>query len=137
MLEHGRINVSEEIDVNKTNISNECDICHYWHIEDIGFKYEPNLCYGCHDLILNTAEDYYKNNKEVLREQAKNKYREISEDEKNIKREHGRNRYHSMFEEKKQNVYLLYLCMNLFLSLCIYNYPYKPVHYQILYSLNC
>ena len=31
-------------------------------------------------------KDYYKNNKEVLREKARNKYRELSEKEKHIKR---------------------------------------------------
>ena len=39
------------IDVNKTNLSKECDICHYWYSKDINFKYEPYLCDGCHDLI--------------------------------------------------------------------------------------
>ena len=29
----------------------KCDICHYWYFKDIGFKYEPYLCNGCHDLI--------------------------------------------------------------------------------------
>ena len=29
MLEYERINISEGIDVNKTNLSKECDICHY------------------------------------------------------------------------------------------------------------
>ena len=29
--------------------SKECDICHYWFFKDIGFKYEPYLCNGCHD----------------------------------------------------------------------------------------
>ena len=29
----------------------QCDICHYWHFKDIGFKYEPYLCNGCHDLM--------------------------------------------------------------------------------------
>ena len=38
-------------DVNKTNLSKECDICHYWYFKDIGFKYEPYLCNGCHDLM--------------------------------------------------------------------------------------
>ena len=28
MLEYDRINISEEIDVNKTNLSKEYDICH-------------------------------------------------------------------------------------------------------------
>ena len=29
MLQHERIRVSEEIDINKLNISKECMICHY------------------------------------------------------------------------------------------------------------
>ena len=51
MLEYYRIDISEEIDVNKTNLSKECDICHYWYFKDVGFKYEPYLCNGCHDLM--------------------------------------------------------------------------------------
>ena len=31
MLCYGRIDVVEEIDVNKTSTSKECDICHYWY----------------------------------------------------------------------------------------------------------
>ena len=30
------------------------------------------------DIILNRAKEYYKNNKELLRERAKNKYRLLS-----------------------------------------------------------
>ena len=51
MLEYERIDISEGIDVNKTNLSKECDICHYWYFKDIGFKYETYFCNGCHDLI--------------------------------------------------------------------------------------
>ena len=51
MLEYNRIDISEGIDVNKTNLSKECDICCYWYFKDIGFKYEKNLCNGCHDLM--------------------------------------------------------------------------------------
>ena len=51
MLEYDRIGISEGVDVNKTNLSKECDICHYWYFKDIGFKYEPYLCNGCHDLM--------------------------------------------------------------------------------------
>ena len=47
--EYERIDISEEIDVNKTNFSKECDICQYWSFKDIGFKYEQYLCNGCHD----------------------------------------------------------------------------------------
>ena len=51
MLEYDRIDISEGVDVNKTNASKECDICHYWYFKDIGFKYEPYLSNGCHDLM--------------------------------------------------------------------------------------
>ena len=51
MLEYNRIDISEGIDVNKTNLSKECDICYYWYFKDIGFKYEPYLCNGSHDLM--------------------------------------------------------------------------------------
>ena len=51
MLEYDRIDTSEGIDVNKTSASKECDICHYWYFKNIGFRYEPNLCNGCHDLM--------------------------------------------------------------------------------------
>ena len=50
MLEYYIIDISEGIDVNKTNLSKECDICCYWCLKDIGFKYEPYLCNGCHEL---------------------------------------------------------------------------------------
>ena len=51
MLEYDRIDISERIDVDKTSLSKECDICHYWYCKDIGFRYEPYLCNGCHDLM--------------------------------------------------------------------------------------
>ena len=49
-MEYDRIDISEGIDINKTNVSKECDICNYWYFEDVGYKYEPYLCNGCHDL---------------------------------------------------------------------------------------
>ena len=51
MLEYDRIDISEGIDVNKTSASKECDICHYCYFKHIGFKHEPHLCNGCHDLM--------------------------------------------------------------------------------------
>ena len=51
MLEYYGIDISEGIDVNKTNPLKECDICHCWYFKDIGFKCEPYLCDGCHDLM--------------------------------------------------------------------------------------
>ena len=51
MLEYERIDISEGIDVSKTNLSKECDICYCWYFKDVGFKYEPYFCNGCHDLM--------------------------------------------------------------------------------------
>ena len=51
MLKYDRIDTSEGIDVNKTNLLKECDICHHWHFKEIGFEYEKHLCNGCHDLM--------------------------------------------------------------------------------------
>ena len=50
MLEYDRIDVSEGIDINKTNTSKGCKICNYRYFKDIRFKYEPHRCNGCHGL---------------------------------------------------------------------------------------
>ena len=55
-------------------------------------------------VILNRAKDCYKNDKERLRDNARDKYRNLSEEEKNKKREYGKNRYHNMSKEKKQKL---------------------------------
>ena len=41
-------------------------------------------------VILKRAKDYYEDDKERLREQAKDKYSNLSEEEKNKKREYGK-----------------------------------------------
>ena len=43
MLEYDRTEISEGININKTNVSKECDVCHYWYFLDKGFRYEPYL----------------------------------------------------------------------------------------------
>ena len=52
MLPYERIDVSERIDINKSAKSMECMICHYCYFKDIGYKYEPYVCNGCHDLLM-------------------------------------------------------------------------------------
>ena len=42
------------------------------------------------DAIINRAKTYYCNNIEFLRERARNKYRELPEEEKIKKREHAK-----------------------------------------------
>ena len=52
MLYFDRIDVSKEIDVNKTTESKECDICHYWYFLNKGLKFQPDVCNGSHDLLM-------------------------------------------------------------------------------------
>ena len=51
MLEYDQIGISERVDVNKTNLSKECDIFHCWCFKDTGFKYEKYVCNCCHELM--------------------------------------------------------------------------------------
>ena len=47
---------------------------------------------------------YYENDKKRLREQARDKYRSLSEEEKNRKRKYGEKKYHNIPEKKKQKL---------------------------------
>ena len=49
MLYYYRIDVSDRIDVNKTN---ECDICHYWYFLHKGFKFQLYVRNECHVLLM-------------------------------------------------------------------------------------
>ena len=53
MPQYESIDVSGGIDVNKTNLSKECMLCHYWFFKDVEFKFEEDVCHGCHDFINN------------------------------------------------------------------------------------
>ena len=55
-------------------------------------------------MILNCAKGYYENDKEILREQARDEYRNLSEEDKNKRREYRKNRYRNISEEKKQRL---------------------------------
>ena len=50
MLEYKRIDISEGIDINKTNLLKECMLCHYWYFLDKNFSYGPYLCDGCYNI---------------------------------------------------------------------------------------
>ena len=32
--------------------SKECDICHYWYSLDNRFKFQPDVCNGCQDVLM-------------------------------------------------------------------------------------
>ena len=52
MIYFDRIDVSKGIDVNKTSASKECDICQYWYFLSYSFRFQPNVCNRCHDLLM-------------------------------------------------------------------------------------
>ena len=52
MLHFNRTDVSDGIDVNKTSASKQFDICDYWYFLNYSFKFQPNVCNRCHDLLM-------------------------------------------------------------------------------------
>ena len=54
MLQYEKIDGWEGIDVYKTSASKECELCHYWFFEDVGFNFEEHVCNRCHDLLTMT-----------------------------------------------------------------------------------
>ena len=44
--------VTEEIDVNKTSTLKECDICHFWYFLNCSFIFQLNVCNRFHDLLM-------------------------------------------------------------------------------------
>ena len=58
MLQYKKNDVSEDIDINKTSLSKECELCHYWYFKDVGFKFEPHVCNKCHDLLMTAYEKH-------------------------------------------------------------------------------
>ena len=51
MLHDDRIDISEAIDLAKSNNSKECMICHYWFFNH-GFEIQDSVCKGYHDLTM-------------------------------------------------------------------------------------
>ena len=51
MLHYDRIDISEGIDLAKSNNSKECMICHYYFF-NYGFNFQDYVCNGCHDLTM-------------------------------------------------------------------------------------
>ena len=59
-----KIDITEEIDVDKTNKSRECMFCHYWYFLNKNFSYGPFTCDGCYKSTdsKNIAIVHVKNN---------------------------------------------------------------------------
>ena len=46
-----RIDIAQGIDVNRTSVSKEW-YCHYWYFWSNSFKFQPNVCSRCQDLLM-------------------------------------------------------------------------------------
>ena len=51
MLECEKIDISDGINVNKSDKSKECMLCHYWYFLDKSVSYGPYLCDGCYNMM--------------------------------------------------------------------------------------
>ena len=51
ILYYDKTGFSEGNDINKTNESKECDVCHYWYFLDKEFKFQPDVCIVGHDVL--------------------------------------------------------------------------------------
>ena len=51
MLKYDKIDITEGIDVDKTNKSRECMFCHYWYYLNKNFSYSPFICDGCYNIV--------------------------------------------------------------------------------------
>ena len=51
MLPCEKINVSEGMDINKTCLSKEYELCCYWIFKDDEFKFEEHVCNECHNSL--------------------------------------------------------------------------------------
>ena len=56
MLQYDDIDISEEIDINKPSEPKECMLCHYWYFKDVGYKFQPYICNGCHAVSMMVYE---------------------------------------------------------------------------------
>ena len=47
-----KIDVSEGIDINKTNPSKECISSQYWYCLNKGLIFDPGVCNRCHEILM-------------------------------------------------------------------------------------
>ena len=59
MLKYGKIDITEGIDLNKTNKSKIFMFCHYWYYLNKNFTYGTFTCDGCYDIVQRST--YFKN----------------------------------------------------------------------------
>ena len=55
-MKYDRIDISEGIDVNRTDRSKERMLCHYWYFLNKNFKYRPYLCDICYNIVQRSTD---------------------------------------------------------------------------------
>ena len=56
MFKYDKIDITEGIDLDKTNKSRECMLCHYWYYLNKNFSYGPFTCDGCYNIVQRSTD---------------------------------------------------------------------------------
>ena len=56
MLKYDKIDITEVINLHKTNKSRECMFCHYWYYLNKNFSYGPFTCDGCYNIVQRSTD---------------------------------------------------------------------------------
>ena len=51
MLKYDKVDITEGIDLNKTNKSKKCMFYHYWYYLNKNFSYGAFTCDGCYNIV--------------------------------------------------------------------------------------
>ena len=56
MLKYDRIDITEGIELDQTNKSRECKLCHYLYYLNKNVSYGPFTCDGCYDIVQKSTD---------------------------------------------------------------------------------
>ena len=56
MLKYDKIDITEGIDLDKSNKSKKCMFYHYWYYLNKSFSYGPFTCDGCHNIVQRSTD---------------------------------------------------------------------------------
>ena len=50
-----KLKLQEKLKINQIN-KKKCMFCRYWYVFDCSYEYEPEVCDGCHEILLMVYE---------------------------------------------------------------------------------
>ena len=56
MLKYNKIDITEGIDLDKTNKSKKCMFCYYWYFLNKNFTYGPFTCDRCYNIVQRSTD---------------------------------------------------------------------------------